>query len=44
MIDVAQCIADGLPNGQFRLLEDQEHVVPPELLVPVLADFIGTYG
>ncbi len=39
MIDVGQQVANGLPNGRFRLLEDQEHVVPPEILVPVLAEF-----
>jgi hypothetical protein len=27
-----------MPNGRHRVLEGQEHVVPPEVLVPVLAD------
>jgi pimeloyl-ACP methyl ester carboxylesterase len=41
MIDASRQIADALPNGQFRLLEDQDHVVPPEVLAPVLAEFIA---
>jgi pimeloyl-ACP methyl ester carboxylesterase len=41
MIEVGQQVADGLPKGRFRLLEDQEHVVPPESLVPVLVEFFA---
>jgi pimeloyl-ACP methyl ester carboxylesterase len=41
MIDVAKQLADALPNGRYRVLEGQEHVVPPELLVPVLAEFLA---
>jgi pimeloyl-ACP methyl ester carboxylesterase len=40
MIDVARQVA-ALPNGRYRVLEGQEHVVPPELLVPVLAEFLA---
>jgi pimeloyl-ACP methyl ester carboxylesterase len=40
MIDAARQIADALPNGRFQVLEGQEHVVPPEVLVPVLVEFI----
>jgi hypothetical protein len=36
MIDVGRQVAHALPNAQHRVLEGQEHVVPPELLVPVL--------
>src|SRR5918992_1087455 len=43
MIDVGRQIADALPNGRDVVLEGQEHVVPPEVLVPVLAEFFGTW-
>ena len=39
MIYVGRQIADALPNGHHRVLEGQEHVVPPEVLVPVLREF-----
>jgi pimeloyl-ACP methyl ester carboxylesterase len=42
MVDVGQQVADALPNGRHEVLEGQEHVVPPEILVPVLAEFFGT--
>lgn len=41
MIDVGRQVADTLPNGRHRVLEGQEHVVPPEVLVPVLAEFFA---
>jgi pimeloyl-ACP methyl ester carboxylesterase len=41
MIAVGRQVADALPNGQHRVLEGQEHVVPPEVLVPVLAGFFA---
>ena len=41
MIDVARQVADALPHGRYRVLEGQEHVVPPEILVPVLAEFLA---
>ena len=41
MIDTARQIADALPNGRHGVLEGQEHVVPPEILVPVLAQFFA---
>ncbi len=40
-IDIGRQVADALPNGQHRVLEGQEHVVPPEVLVPVLAEFFA---
>lgn len=40
MIDASRQIADALPNGRLGVLEDQEHVVPPEVLAPVLTEFI----
>jgi hypothetical protein len=41
MIDVGRQVADALPNGRYRVLEGQEHVVPPEILVPVVAEFLA---
>jgi hypothetical protein len=41
MIDVGRRLADAMPNGRHRVLEDQEHVVSPEVLVPVLEGFIS---
>ena len=43
MIDVGRQLADALSNGQHRVLEGQEHVVPPEVLVPVLAEFLAAW-
>ena len=39
MIEVGRQIAEDLPNGRFGILDGQEHVVPPEILAPVLAEF-----
>jgi hypothetical protein len=39
MIGVGEQVADALPNGRHVVLEGQEHVVPPEVLVPVLEEF-----
>jgi pimeloyl-ACP methyl ester carboxylesterase len=41
MIDVSRRVAAALPNGRHRVLEGQEHVVPPEVLVPVLTEFFA---
>ena len=41
MIAVGRQVADALPNGGHRILNGQEHVVPPEVLVPVLAGFFA---
>jgi pimeloyl-ACP methyl ester carboxylesterase len=41
MIDIGRQIADILPNGRYRVLEGQEHVVPPEVLVPMLKEFFA---
>ena len=40
MINASRHIADALPNGQLRVLNGQEHVVPPEVLAPVLTEFL----
>jgi pimeloyl-ACP methyl ester carboxylesterase len=41
MIDVGRHIADAMPHGRLRVLAGEEHVVAPELLAPVLADFLS---
>jgi len=41
MIEVGRRLADAMPNGRHRVLEGQEHAVPPEVLVPVLEDFFS---
>jgi pimeloyl-ACP methyl ester carboxylesterase len=41
MTDVGRRLADAMPNGRHRVLEGQEHVVPPEVLVPVLKEFFA---
>ncbi len=41
MTDVGRRLADAMPNGQHRVLEGQEHAVPPEVLVPVLAEYFA---
>jgi pimeloyl-ACP methyl ester carboxylesterase len=41
MIEVAKVVAAALPDGRYRILEGQEHVVPPAILVPVVAAFCG---
>src|SRR5918997_1966188 len=39
MTDVGRLLAQAMPNGRHRVLEGQEHVVPPEVLAPVLSEF-----
>jgi len=39
MVDIGRQVADGMPKGRHGVLEGQEHVVPPETLVPVLVEF-----
>jgi pimeloyl-ACP methyl ester carboxylesterase len=41
MIEIGEQVADALPRGRHRVLAGQEHVVPPEVLVPVLAEFLA---
>jgi pimeloyl-ACP methyl ester carboxylesterase len=41
MTDVGRRLADAMPNGRPHVLAGQEHVVPPEVLVPVLAEFFA---
>jgi pimeloyl-ACP methyl ester carboxylesterase len=44
MIDVGRQVAEGLPDGRLDVLEGQEHVVPPEILAPVLTEFFTIGG
>lgn len=37
--NTAQTLADVLPNGQYRVLEGQEHNVAPEVMAPALKEF-----
>jgi len=37
--DIARQLAEALPNGRHSVLEGEQHVVAPEILAPVLADF-----
>jgi pimeloyl-ACP methyl ester carboxylesterase len=41
MIEVGREVADTVQNGEHRVLEGQEHVVPPEILAPVLKEFLA---
>lgn len=40
MAEVAARLADLLPDGRLRQLEGHGHVVPPEVLAPVVAQFL----
>jgi pimeloyl-ACP methyl ester carboxylesterase len=42
MIDVNRQLADVLPNARQRVLEGEGHVVDPEKLAPVVAEFLDT--
>jgi pimeloyl-ACP methyl ester carboxylesterase len=44
MIHTTRRVADAMPNGRHRVLEGQEHVVAPELLAPVLAEFFTDWN
>jgi pimeloyl-ACP methyl ester carboxylesterase len=41
MIDVNCELADALPDSRLQVLEGEGHVVDPDVLVPVLAEFLG---
>jgi pimeloyl-ACP methyl ester carboxylesterase len=40
MIDVGKDVAGALQNGEHRVLDGQEHVVPPDVLAPVVEEFL----
>jgi pimeloyl-ACP methyl ester carboxylesterase len=41
MIEVARQVAGAVQRGQLRVLEGQEHVVPPDVLAPVVEEFLA---
>lgn len=41
MREAARIVADTTPRGTYRVLERQSHMVEPEVLAPVLAEFFG---
>lgn len=41
MIDTDRALAEALPAGRLRVLAGEQHVVAPEVLVPVLVEFLG---
>jgi hypothetical protein len=41
MRNAQKAIADALPNARHAVLEGQNHMVKPEALAPVLAEFFA---
>ncbi|MFK0122583.1 alpha/beta fold hydrolase [Streptomyces nigra] len=41
MREAARIVADTAPRGTYRVLERQSHMVEPDVLAPVLAEFFG---
>ncbi|MER5472647.1 alpha/beta hydrolase [Streptomyces sp. NPDC002935] len=44
MREAARTVAAAAPDGSYRTLEGQTHMVDPQVLAPVLAEFFGTNG
>jgi pimeloyl-ACP methyl ester carboxylesterase len=44
MIEVGRQVADAVTDGELRVLEGQEHVVPPDVLAPVVEEFLTRAG
>lgn len=44
MTDIGEQVAEALLHGQHVLMKGQQHVVPPEVLVPVLTRFFTAKG
>ena len=40
MLEAGRLLAEAAPQGQLRVLDGQEHVVPPDVLAPVVAEFL----
>ncbi|MDP9345128.1 MAG: hypothetical protein M3P44_05315 [Actinomycetota bacterium] len=41
-LDAARLLAEALPDARLQILGGEGHVVDPETLTPVLADFLAT--
>ncbi len=41
MVDAGRTLAEAMPQGRLHVLEGQGHVVPPEILAPVVAEFVA---
>jgi len=41
MREAARAIAESVPRGTYRALEGQTHMVEPDVLAPVLAEFLS---
>ncbi|MEV2217205.1 alpha/beta hydrolase [Streptomyces sp. NPDC050997] len=39
--EAAQAVAEAAPEGTYRVLEGQTHMVDPQALAPLLAEFLG---
>jgi pimeloyl-ACP methyl ester carboxylesterase len=44
MIDAGRQVADAVKDGELRVLEGQGHVVPPDVLAPVVEEFLARAG
>ena len=42
MREAARAVAETAPQGTYRILEGQTHMVDPNVLAPVLAEFFQT--
>jgi len=42
MMEVSRRLAYLLPQGDHRVLEGQDHVVAPDVLAPIVAEFLTT--
>jgi hypothetical protein len=40
MPDAARALSQAIPQGQLRMLQVQTHAVNPDVLAPVLAEFL----
>lgn len=40
MIDAGKQIAEALPNGRLHMLDGHDHFAPPDVLAPVLIEFV----
>lgn len=41
MRDASRAVAESVPQGTYRVLEGQTHMVEPQVLGPVLAEFVA---